>query len=100
MIDAATRPGPIPAGLKCRARNRIRFSGAETTLHTGQGADPRRIGFGKKLIPAALLRRLVGPPAQEFGAVPETAAADMVVAHLGDQLGPQRLPRAAPFGAP
>src|SRR3954447_6221706 len=65
-----------------------------------EGADPVGIGFAPKLVHPALLRRLVGPPAQEFGAVAEAAAADMVVADLGDELGPQRLPLGAPRVAP
>src|ERR1043166_1610375 len=65
-----------------------------------KAADSLGGRFRPQLILAALLRRLVRPPAQEFGAVAEAAAGDMVVAHFGDQLGPQRLPFAGPLGAP
>src|SRR5690606_13989563 len=48
----------------------------------------------------ALRRRLVRPPADDAGAVPEPAAAYVVVAHLDDQRRPQRLPVGAARRAP
>src|SRR5215469_16423155 len=42
------------------------------------------------LLPGALIRVLVRPEAQQAGAVPEAVALDLVVAHLDDELGPQR----------
>src|SRR5947208_15041680 len=41
---------------------------------------------------AAFPRRLVGPPPQEVGAVPEPVSREMVVFHLDDQPGYERLP--------
>src|SRR5256885_1988030 len=52
------------------------------------------------LVDAAPSRRLVGAPAQEFGAVAEAAAAEMVVLGFHHQLGIKRLPFAGALGAP
>ena len=48
--------------------------------------------LGRELVERALPRVLVGPPAQEAGAVAEAAAGHLVVAHFDDQHGLQRLP--------
>ena len=52
------------------------------------------------LLEGALLWRLVGTKAHEFGAVAEAAARDVVVAHLDDNLRLHRLPFAGALGAP
>src|SRR5207247_924526 len=44
------------------------------------------------LAPRALVRVLVRPEADEAGAVPEAIALELVVAHLDDELGPNRVP--------
>src|SRR4029077_2181482 len=54
---------------------------------------------GGELVEAALPRRLVGAPAQQGRAVAEATFADVIVAHLDDELGAQRLPLAGAFGA-
>ena len=59
-----------------------------------------RAGLLLHLLEGALLRRLVGPPAQELGAVAEAAAGDVVVAHLDDELGPERHPFGRALGRP
>ena len=53
-----------------------------------------------ELIVAAVLRPLVGPPAQEDRRVAEAIALHVVVLHLADALDPQRLPRQVLAGAP
>ena len=55
---------------------------------------------GPDLIHGALPRRLVRAPAQQRAAVPEPAAAYLVVADLDDQLRRERLPFAGTLGAP
>src|SRR5207248_641754 len=55
---------------------------------------------GGELIECALPLRLVRAPAQQCRAVAEPAFADMIVTHLDDELGAQRLPFAGTFGAP
>src|SRR5215212_8293738 len=52
----------------------------------------RRAELGRELVEGAFLRILVGPPAEEAGAVAEAPAGDLVVADLGDECRPQRLP--------
>ena len=52
------------------------------------------------LLERALPGRLVRPPAHELRAVPEPAGGDVIVAHLDDELGPQRLPFRARSVAP
>jgi hypothetical protein len=70
--------GWLDASAACVAR-------AEDALQLVGGCD-------FQLIVAAILRRLVGTPAQELGAVPETRALHVVERHLAHALGPQRLP--------
>src|SRR3954468_11109945 len=53
-----------------------------------------------ELLERALRRRLVGAPAQKFGAVPEAIPGDVIEADLDHQLRTQRLPLAAAFGTP
>src|SRR5512132_3875806 len=52
------------------------------------------------LIDRARPRRLVGPPTQEFRAVAETPAGEMVVLNFNHELRVERFPFAAAFGAP
>src|SRR5690606_31091005 len=52
------------------------------------------------LFEGTLPRRLVWPPPLEPGAVPESVAGDVIVAHLHDQFVPQRLPFARAFARP
>src|SRR5687768_15637500 len=52
------------------------------------------------LLHAALLRGLVGAPADEVRAVAETAGGEVVVFDLDDQLGGQRLPLGAALRRP
>src|SRR5215208_6867849 len=53
-----------------------------------------------KLVEPALPRRLVRPPAQQCGAVPEPAFGHMVEADFDDEFGAERLPFAGALGAP
>ena len=53
-----------------------------------------------ELVVAARFRRLVGAPAQEGRRVAEAVALQVVVLHLADALGAQRLPRQVLAGAP
>src|SRR4051794_26506312 len=46
-----------------------------------------------QLVIAAVLRPLVGPPADERGAVPEAVALQVVIGDLHDALRAERLPR-------
>src|SRR5579862_5932991 len=48
----------------------------------------------------AVLRLLIGAPAQEFSAMAETTTGEVVVAHLANQLRLKRLPFHGAFGAP
>src|SRR6185437_6412296 len=59
-----------------------------------------RARFLLELVEGALPRRLVGAPAQELRAVTEAAAADVIVAHLRDQLWCEGFPLTGPFRAP
>src|SRR3954453_11727306 len=52
------------------------------------------------LIHGALSRRLVWPPADDLGAVPETVAREVVVGHLYHQLRVDRFPFPRPLCAP
>src|SRR5437764_1122846 len=60
----------------------------------------RRPELGRQLLERALLRVLVGAPADEAGAVAEAPTGDLVVADLDDQHGFQRLPLAGSLGVP
>src|SRR6058998_817836 len=60
----------------------------------------RRPELGRQLLERALLRVLVGAPADEAGAVAEAPTGDLVVADLDDQRGLQRLPLAGSLGVP
>src|SRR4051794_40616852 len=74
-------------------RRRWQPAGSDQQLH-------RIDRFLLQLIQRALPRRLVGPPAQDGGAVAETVAAEMIVADLDHQLGFQRAPLRGTFGGP
>src|SRR4051812_32244309 len=52
------------------------------------------------LLHRARARRLVGTPAEEFRAVTEAGASEVVVTNLDHQLGRQRLPLGAALGRP
>src|SRR5512134_4003999 len=62
------------------------------------GQLERRRDF--ELVVAAVLRRLVRPPAQEDGGMAEAVALHMVVFHFADALGPQRFPGQVLAAAP
>src|SRR6185369_10532344 len=57
-------------------------------------------GFLPELIELALSRRLVGPPAQDGGAVPKALAAEMIVANLDHEFWLQRTPFCRTLGRP
>src|SRR4051812_3631401 len=65
---------------------------ATSALGTEDGGQQERHAL-LELIVAACLRRLVGPPALERGAVPEAISLEMVVCHLRDTLRAEWLPR-------
>ena len=65
-----------------------------------QVLEARRQHCRFDLLEGALLWRLVGTKAHEFGAVAEAAARDVVVAHLDYNLRLHRLPFAGALGAP
>ena len=67
---------------------------AHQLLELGRG---QRMG---ELVHRALARRLVGPAAEQPGAVAEAAAGDLVVEHLDDELGLERLPFGRALGRP
>src|SRR5579872_3009500 len=48
----------------------------------------------------AFLRLLIGAPAQEFSAMAEATAGEVIVAHLANQLRLEGLPFHGAFGAP
>src|SRR5438105_1651021 len=60
----------------------------------------RRPELGRQLLERALLRVLVGAPADKAGAVAEAPAGHLVVADLDDQHGLQRLPLTGSRGVP
>src|SRR5437763_12105380 len=60
----------------------------------------RRPELGRQLLERALLRVLVGAPADKAGAVAEAPTGDLVVTDLDDQRGLQRLPLAGSLGVP
>src|SRR5437016_13591671 len=60
----------------------------------------RRRSWRRDLLKGALPRGLVGPPPQKSGAMAEPAATDMIIAHLGNQFQPQRLPLGGALGVP
>src|SRR3954470_8610793 len=57
-------------------------------------------GLLAELIEFALPRRLVGPPAQDGGAVAEAFAAEMIVANLDHEFWLQRTPLCRSLGRP
>src|ERR1700759_2690984 len=78
------------------SRNWLRF-----WRPAGSGQQLHRIdGFLLQLIQRALPRRLVRTPAQDGGAVAETVAAEVVVAHLDHERWLQRTPLRGAFGRP
>src|SRR5207244_2217807 len=60
----------------------------------------RGLKLGRELVERALLRLLVGPPAQKAGAVAEAAAGNLVVADLCHEHWSQRLEMAGALGVP
>ena len=64
---------PNAAGETGRRMLRAATRGGSEALGPKVGGQTRRRGLPVQLIHPALRRRLVGPPAQELGAVPETA---------------------------
>ena len=69
-------------------------------LGVKQFSELRGSKLGRELIECALLRILVGAPAQETGAVTEAPAGDLIVADFGDQRGLERLPFGRALGLP
>jgi hypothetical protein len=59
--------------------------------------EAEQIGFFlRELIHLTLLRRLVGPPAEQFRAMAETIARDMIVANFDDEFRLERVPEVLP----
>src|SRR5437588_4629053 len=96
-----------PDGAKrnpgCRAANRE----SRVTLRSTRATTPpsfqqshRVGGLLPELIEDALSRRLVGPPAQDGGAVAESFAAEMIVANLDHEPWLQRTPLCRTLGRP
>src|SRR5467141_636026 len=67
---------------------------AEPTATDGLGEEVLQLDrrFGLELGERARLRILVGPPAHEADAVPESPVFESIEGHLADELGAQRLP--------
>src|SRR4051794_34312123 len=74
--------------------------GAAQLLNPSGDEAERRARFMLDLRHRALARRFVGAPAQQPRAVAEPAAGEMVVLHLDDELGRERLEFAGALGAP
>src|SRR5205809_900802 len=66
------------------------------------GEDARQLVRGRhfQLVVAAVLGALVESPANEVRGVPKARALHVVVTHLADALGPQRLPAQILAGVP
>src|SRR5688572_27882955 len=90
---------------------RLRSPWTRTTLPiTTSGSSPARGGAENllelvrsrdlELVVAAVVRRLVGPPAQKHRGVTKAIALQVVVLDLAHTLDPQRLPREILAGAP
>src|SRR5436309_2584309 len=56
--------------------------------------------FALHLLHGAVARGFFGTPAQECGAVAETAAGEVIELNLGDEFGIERLPFGRTLGAP
>src|ERR1044071_1842216 len=94
MLKPVGRGGGIRA--QRRATPSIRDLGLSGAIEQGECAA----FTSGKLVEPALPRRLVRPPAQQCGAVAEAAFAHVVIAHLDDELGAERLPFAGALGVP
>src|SRR6185503_8033430 len=100
-------------GFDARALQHLDAHPGEPAARAGEGAAgsgaarPRRedalelVGLADlELVVAAVLRRLVGPPAHEERAMAEALALHVVVFDLADALDAQRLPGKVLAGAP
>ena len=60
--------------------------------------EAEQIGFSlRELIHLTLLRRLVGPPAEQFRAMAETIARHMIIANFDDEFRLEGVPDHSPF---
>ncbi len=91
-------PGEPPRVQPSRAKKGARETRPKTrpqpacvSASAGCDREPARLARRPQLGPGALRRVLVGTKAQELRAVAEAVALDLVVAHLGDELGAERL---------
>src|SRR5215208_4852190 len=84
-----------------RRKRGSRVTLRSTRLRAPSRQQSHRIGgLLPELIEAALPRRLVGPPAQDGGAVAKSFAAEMIVANLDHEFWLQRTPLCRTLGRP